>query len=343
VAWKDALCDANVANYLFRLDPNQLQRPGLIRANWNRDGKLLSETIWSFEDLQRYVRVCIRLLQQEGFVAGDRVLLMVRPGLELITLCFALFRMGVVPVVMDPGMGLEKFRRAVAQSQPNGLIGIAVAHGVSRIFKRSFASISKRLVIRPAVFLKQLQSGQEAADLEVAQTNADHLAAVLFTSGSTGAPKGVCYEHGMFDAQIRMLRAALDIQPGEVDLPMLPVFALFNPALGMTTVLPDMNPSRPAKVNPAKVVAAMERYGVTNSFGSPVLWRKIGDWCDATGRTFRPASHSGGRSGRTDAPVSTICSNPHPWAHVFPLWCDRMPSSQPDRRGNGARRNCRKD
>ncbi|MBE2214821.1 MAG: AMP-binding protein, partial [Opitutaceae bacterium] len=108
---------------------------------------------------------------------------------------------------------------------------------------------------------------------------ADELAAVLFTSGSTGAPKGVCYAHGMFEAQVRLIRDAYGIQPGEVDLPMLPVFALFNPALGMTTVVPEMNPSRPAAVDPAKIVQAIRQCGVTNSFGSPVLWRKITDHC----------------------------------------------------------------
>ena len=86
-----------------------------------------------------------------------------------------------------------------------------------------------------------------------------------------------------FDAQIRLLRRELRIESGEVDLPMLPIFALFNPAMGMTTVIPEINPSRPASVNPAKIVAAIERYNVTNSFGSPVLWRKIGDHCDREG------------------------------------------------------------
>src|SRR5690606_34747712 len=66
---------------------------------------------------------------------------------------------------------------------------------------------------------------------------------------------------------------------GEVDLPMLPIFALFNPALGMTTVVPEIDPSKPATVDPAKVVQAIRQCGVTNSFGSPALWTKIGAYC----------------------------------------------------------------
>src|SRR5699024_5280055 len=119
----------------------------------------------------------------------------------------------------------------------------------------------------------------EDLPFEMAPTNGDDLAAVLFTSGSTGPAKGVCYQHRMFEAQVEMIRAAYEIEPGEIDLPMLPVFALFNPALGMTTVIPEKNPSRPATVDPAKIVQAIQQCGVTNTFGSPVLWEKIGRYC----------------------------------------------------------------
>ena len=125
--------------------------------------------------------------------------------------------------------------------------------------------------------------GGKSADFkvksEVVASAADDLAAILFTSGSTGAPKGVCYEHGMFEAQVRLVRDTYGISPGEVDLPMLPIFALFNPALGMTTVVPELDPSRPAAVDPEKIVRAIQQEQVTTSFGSPTLWRKIFDYC----------------------------------------------------------------
>jgi hypothetical protein len=95
-----------------------------------------------------------------------------------------------------------------------------------------------------------------------AATAADDLAAILFTSGSTGMPKGVCYEHGMFEAQVRLVRETYGIVPGEVDLAVLPVFALFDPALGMTTVVPQIDPSRPAAFDPAKLVQAIRARGL---------------------------------------------------------------------------------
>ena len=118
------------------------------------------------------------------------------------------------------------------------------------------------------------------------QSSPTELAAVLFTSGSTGAPKGVCYEHGMFDAQVRLIRETYAIEPGEIDLPLLPIFALFNPALGMTTIVPEIDPRRPAAFDPAKIVQAIRQENVTNSFGSPTLWGKIGDHCRARSLTL---------------------------------------------------------
>jgi acyl-CoA synthetase (AMP-forming)/AMP-acid ligase II len=85
----------------------------------------------------------------------------------------------------------------------------------------------------------------------------------------------------MFDAQIELVRSTYGIQPGEVDMPMLPMFALFNPALGMTTITPLLNPTKPASADPAPIVAALISERVTNSFGSPAIWALIADHCDS--------------------------------------------------------------
>jgi acyl-CoA synthetase (AMP-forming)/AMP-acid ligase II len=113
----------------------------------------------------------------------------------------------------------------------------------------------------------------------VAPTDAEDEGAVAFTSGSTGIPKGVVYLHGMFRAQIELLYDEVGYVDAEVDLPGLYVFALFNPALGATTIFPDMDPTRPAEVNPAYLVEAIQTHGVTTSFGSPTIWKRVAAYC----------------------------------------------------------------
>ena len=110
----------------------------------------------------------------------------------------------------------------------------------------------------------------------IAETSADETAAILFTSGSTGVPKGAVYTHGNFAAQIDMLRNAFSIQPGEVDLCTFPLFALFAPALGMTAVVPRMDFTRPATVDPIEIAGPIAQHGVANLFGSPALLNRVG-------------------------------------------------------------------
>ena len=103
----------------------------------------------------------------------------------------------------------------------------------------------------------------------------DEPAAILFTSGSTGVAKGAVYTHGNFAAQVDILKATYGIEPGEIDLCTFPLFALFGPALGMTCIIPDMNPTRPALIDPQKAIAQIRQFGVTNMFGSPAVIRRL--------------------------------------------------------------------
>ncbi len=235
----------------------------------------------SFAELDAEVAAWSARLATAGVQRGDRTLVMVRQGLPLIASVFALFRLGAVPVVIDPGMGLKSFLACVTRSRPRALVGIPFARLVSHVFQSAFSTIEVRVAASNSLTarLTNPKSKTQEPKFETAACAADELAAILFTSGSTGAPKGVCYQHGMFEAQVRLIRDTYAIKPGEIDLPLLPIFALFNPALGMTTIVPEIDPRRPAEVDPAKIVQAIRQENVTNSFGSPTLWLKISDHC----------------------------------------------------------------
>jgi acyl-CoA synthetase (AMP-forming)/AMP-acid ligase II len=90
----------------------------------------------------------------------------------------------------------------------------------------------------------------------------------------------VLYRHGNFDRQADEIRDFYGIQPGEIDLPGFPLFALFNCAMGVTTVIPDMDPTRPAKVDPRNIIEAVNDWNVTQAFGSPAIWNVVGRFCE---------------------------------------------------------------
>ena len=236
----------------------------------------LSYTNYNFQSLDQLVDKAVTFLTNRAVVEKQRALVMIRPGLELIVMIFALLKMGVVPVIIDPGIGRSRFLQCLQRSKPEILLGIPWVIKLSYFFPKAFAGVQKRIPVGKHFIslLKTLIPCTFSAD-----PKPDQLAAILFTSGSTGFPKGVCYQHRHLYAQVEAIQKQYQIQPGEIDLPMLPVFTLFNPLMGVTSIIPEINPRKPASLKPQYIVQAILENKVTNSFGAPVLWAKVADHC----------------------------------------------------------------
>ncbi|MGD9825786.1 fatty acid CoA ligase family protein [Desulfobacter sp.] len=223
-----------------------------------------------------------------GIGRGTRTILMVPPGMEFFLTVFAMFKVGAVPVVVDPGMGIGRMLQCLAQSRPKAFIGIEKAHVLRTLRPGFFKTVKRWVTVGRKWFwggytLNQLMSKFPAAPFKPAQTTESETAAIVFTTGSTGPAKGVVYTHGNFEAQIRQIQSHFKISPDEVDLPTFPLFALFDPALGMTAVIPDMDPTKPALVDPVKIIEAIENHGVTNMFASPALLNRVGKYGQENG------------------------------------------------------------
>ncbi len=248
-------------------------------------GSQVSYESASYSQLDSLSNDYARGLIEYGIGRGTRTALMLTPGLEFFAMFFALFKAGAVPVLIDPGIGIKPLKTCLAEARPEAFIGVTRAQIAGKLF--SWVPDAKLVTSGPnfgwgGLGTKQIRKlGQKSSGMVLANTRPDEMAALLFTSGSTGIPKAVVYRHRHFVAQVKMLQTAFDIHPGEVDLPTFPPFALFDPAMGMTTVVPYMDPTRPAKADPNIMVNTIERFKVTNIFGSPAFLNTLGRYTES--------------------------------------------------------------
>jgi len=275
--------DFNIANTLATVAERLPDRTGLIVTAGRGYRK------WTFGDLQQITDGFAHCLEKAGISRGDRVVLMVRPSVEFICLTFALFKTGAVVVLIDPGMGYKNLLKCIAQVRPVGFIGIPRAHIFKTLFPKPFVTVKTNIcvgfsggIFGPSLDADRLlaeSSGVGVKSYHGPDIATDDPAAVLFTTGSTGPPKGVRYDHSIFFAQLQHIRDYFGISPHDIDQPAFPLFGLFSTALGACAVIPDMNPSKPAQVNPEKFIRSIRDHGVTYSFGSPAIWRVVSRYC----------------------------------------------------------------
>jgi olefin beta-lactone synthetase len=285
---------ANHANVGLRLSLHSARAPDQLAiatpTGSHRQGSRRSYTTISMADLDRRSSSIAAGLQSMGIGPGKRIALLVRFGEDFITLVFALLKSGATLILIDPGMGRKHLLACLSQACPDGFVGIPLAQVIVKAKRSLFpdarlnVTVGPRFGILPSPTLSDLERRHGPSDFRAPDMQILDPAAIIFTTGSTGPPKGVLYTHQTFHAQIDMISSHYGVEPGRKDLSGFPLFGLFNAVMGTSTILPDMDPTRPASAIPTRLLDAIEQWEIDQSFGSPALWTRVGEHCHATGR-----------------------------------------------------------
>ncbi|MFF3460695.1 fatty acid CoA ligase family protein [Streptomyces sp. NPDC002730] len=235
----------------------------------------------SYGQLQSQVEQLGAGFARIGITKGMKTVLMMAPGPDLFAVVFALFRIGAVPVVVDPGMGVKRMLHCYRAVGAEAFIGPPVAHAVRMFSYRSFAGVRIHVTVGRRWFwggepLDRLRCGAVAGGSDL--PGGDDLLMIGFTTGSTGPAKGVEYTHRMAAAMARQINAVHGRGPDEVSLVTMPLYGIFDLLFGSTLVLAPLAPAKVAGARPDLVAAALARFEVTSMAASPALLRVVGEY-----------------------------------------------------------------
>jgi len=257
----------------------------------------------SFADLARDVAALAVGLHHHGVQPGDRVASLVPPGQDLAALVYACWRIGAVIVLADPGLGPRGLTRALRSAEPDHLIAIPRALAAATALRWP----GRRIVVGDAApslrrgghveaSLAELLAGGRAAiataggdpeTLLPVPPDADVDAAIAFTSGSTGPAKGVVYRHRQLEAQRDALRETYRITDADRLVAAFAPFALYGPALGITSMVPDMDVTAPASLTAGALADAITAVDATLVFASPAALTNVVATADTLDRRQR--------------------------------------------------------
>jgi acyl-CoA synthetase (AMP-forming)/AMP-acid ligase II len=214
-------------------------------------------------------------LTAAGVARGTRTIVLVTPGPELYAVLYGLFKIGAVPVVIDPGMGLRKMVRCLQSADAEAFIGVPQAQVVRLIFRGYFRRVRVAVTVGRwfwwGITLDSWGRAPAAPVPDREPAPDDDPLLIAYTTGSTGPAKAVVLTHGNISAMIDQVDAARErIAPG-TSLITAPVAGILELLLGSRCVLPPLIPSKVGSTDPAHVVDAVNRFGVRTMFASPAV------------------------------------------------------------------------
>lgn len=288
----------NIADRITKFGKINPNKVALYFPKLNRHKKNYEYETLSFKELEIKINQFSHQLFKLGLRKGDKTLLFLRPSLDFHAMVFALFKSGIVPVLVDPGMGRKNLLTCIKQIGPVGLIAEKEIHFIRKFFPSTFKTVRFSVttknrahsLLSRMLFLNHLKKNQRIISINemknekmqnfsTTEIEPHELAALLFTSGGTGIPKGVEYTHSIFNEQTDILKEMFKLSSEDVDLPGFPLFSLFTLAMGMSSIIPDMDPSKPAKCNPENLYRHIQDLKPTFMAGSPAIWERVADYC----------------------------------------------------------------
>lgn len=261
-------------NFISRFANNariQADKTALIIPQMNGTDCTGEESI-SYGELGNIVSQYQALWSDKGWQSGDKIIVIVKPGISLYAIALSLLGMGIIPVFIDTGMGRKKIRMALQDANAKAIISMSALLKffwlIPEMWRLQRLSVDGKGIGYSCLQSQLSQQTGSASIIALPRDNDDH-GLISFTSGSTGRPKGADRTHDSLIQQHLAIRSHWQDEADDIDCPCFPVVVLHNLSCGMTTVMPKVDLANPAGVDAEQVIEQIRSHKVTRLSGAP--------------------------------------------------------------------------
>lgn len=227
-------------------------------------------TTWSFADLHRLSSRSAQALHAAGVKAGDRVALLTKNRAEFYELLFACSKIGAILVGLNWRLAAGEIEAIVADAKPTvALLG----PDEEKLFNASSSATPGLNQI--VVFGSEFDAWRSDSALDPGHIgHGDDVALLMYTSGTTGLPKGVMLTNANM-AFTRKLGETWGMGPHSVNLVAMPMFHVGGTGYGTSTMMVGGHTVLMKEVNPAVAIDLIARYKVTHTFFVPAVVQSL--------------------------------------------------------------------
>ncbi len=265
-------------NIFYEFYQNYLSNPETDVFRIQKDKKEYNAHFFekiTYSDLFNSILIYDISLKKQGLI-GKRVIILHPPNKEIISLIFSMFHIGVIPVFIDPNVGIKHLKTCIKNSNAEVILTTVVLAPVI-YFLTIGTSINKFIYPKG---IKKLNTKPDTDSIHIKPLN-KNIAGIFYTSGSTGTPKGVIWTHQNIKGQLSLLKQLIGSGKESVNLALFPLFLIYGPLLGNITIWPKYNLSKPINISSSGIIKFLKLNKVDYTFGSPIIWKNLLSYCQS--------------------------------------------------------------
>jgi HIP---CoA ligase len=247
----------------------------------------------TFREVRSLARRAAAAFIASGVKQGDRIAIWAPNSTEWVIACLGLHYVGAVLVPVNTRYRGEEAAYVIAKSRAVGLVTTTDFLGTDyvsllRESRTALPHLAHVIVVSGSTsagavswadFLERGRRVEDSVvDRRAASVAPDDLCDVMFTSGTTGAPKGVMLDHGQTTQIIAIWNAMLGLSTGDRYLVVNPFFHVFGYKYGwLCSLLGGVTVYPMAVFEPGDLLELVERERITILPGQPTVFRGLMD------------------------------------------------------------------